>query len=176
MLFQGHMRPQDEDDVRQTTWKEVIHKADVRLMRIPIDSIYELPKFSSGQLQNVNGDAGSDPTHQDSQDQNRRDIRPDEFAYQLIIVEDLEDDRVHTFEDNEAQPEPYGDIPLAGMREVVPIHQLSKIFYADTGKILNIGSDAETNSPVLLLKRDINAVPPRRMMDRWGAQEYVVQA
>ena len=165
------MRPQDEDDVRQTTWKEVIHKADVRLMRIPIDSIYELPKFSSGQLQNVNGDAGSDPTHQDSQDQNRRDIRPDEFAYQLIIVEDLEDDRVHTFEDNEAQPEPYGDIPLAGMREVVPIHQLSKIFYADTGKILNIGSDAETNSPVLLLKRDINAVPPRRMMDRWGAQE-----
>lgn len=171
MLFQGHMRPQDEDDVRQTTWKEVIHKADVRLMRVPIDSVYDLPKFSPSQLQNVNNEVGSEPTlHKDRQDQDRQDIRPDEFAYQLIIVEDLEDDRVHTFEDNEPQPEPYGDIPLAGMREVVPIHQLSKIFYADTGKILNIGSDAETNSPVLLLKRDISAVPPRRMMDRWGAQ------
>ena len=171
MLFQGHMRPQDEDDVRQTTWKEVIHKADVRLMRVPIGSIHDLPSFLPSQLQNVNGESSSKAMpHQDRQDPNRREIRPDEFAYQLIIVEDLEDDRVHTFEDNEAQPEPYGDIPLAGMREVVPIHQLSKIFYADTGKILNIGSDAETNSPVLLLKRDINAVPPRRMMDRWGAQ------
>ena len=172
MLFQGHMRPQDEDDVRQTTWKEVIHKADVRLMRVPIDSIYDLPYFPSGQLQNVNGESSSKAIPlQGRQDEKRREIRPDEFAYQLIIVEDLDDDRVHTFEDDEAQPEPYGDIPLAGMREVVPIHQLSKIFYADTGKILNIGSDAETNSPVLLLKRDINAVPPRRMMDRWGAQE-----
>ena len=171
MLFQGHMRPQDEDDIRQTTWKEVIHKADVRLMRVPIDSIYDLPNFSSSQLPNGNGESSSKTIpDQDRQDQSRREIRPDEFAYQLMIVEDLEDDRVHTFEDNEAQPEPYGDIPLAGMREVVPIHQLSKIFYADTGKILNIGSDAETNSPVLLLKRDINAVPPRRMMDRWGAQ------
>lgn len=48
---------------------------------------------------------------------------------------------------------------MAGIREVVPIHELSKIFYADTGKILNIGNEGETNSPVLLLKRDPNANP-----------------
>ncbi|CCD49359.1 hypothetical protein BofuT4_P027290.1 [Botrytis cinerea T4] len=54
---------------------------------------------------------------------------------------------------------------MAGIREYLPIHQISKIFYADTGKILNIGNQDETNSPVLLLKRDINAMPPRRMME-----------
>ena len=93
------------------------------------------------------------------------DFRPDEFAYQMIIVEDLEDDRVHTFEDDEQQPEAYGDIAVAGIREVLPIHEISKIFYADTGKILNIGTDGETNNPVLLLKRDVNGIPPRRMTD-----------
>lgn len=43
MLFQGHLRPQTEEEVRETTWKEVIHKADVRLMRVPIDALYDLP-------------------------------------------------------------------------------------------------------------------------------------
>ena len=43
MLFQGHLRPETEEEVRETTWKEVIHKADVRLMRVPIPSLYELP-------------------------------------------------------------------------------------------------------------------------------------
>lgn len=89
----------------------------------------------------------------------------------MIIVEDLEDDRVHTFEDDEQQPEPYGDIPVAGVREVLPIHEISKIFYADTGKILNIGTDGETNNPVLLLKRDINGVPPRRMNDSFESYD-----
>jgi len=87
-----------------------------------------------------------------------------EFAYHLEIIEDLNDDRVHSFEDNEAQPEPYDGVELAGIREELPIFQISKIFYADTGKILNIGSQGETNSPVLLLKRDNNALPPRAMM------------
>ncbi|KAL8684554.1 MAG: hypothetical protein Q9224_006277 [Gallowayella concinna] len=96
--------------------------------------------------------------------------RADEYAYQLLIVEDLEDDRVHTFEDDEPQPGSFGDVHLAGIREVLPIHEVSKIFYADTGKILNIGSDGEINSPILLLKRDINAVPPRRMMKQEAAE------
>ena len=89
----------------------------------------------------------------------------DEYAYQLLIVEDLDDDRVHDFEDQEARPDSYGSVDLAGIREAVPIHELSKIFYADTGKILNIGN--EGNSPVLLLKRDLNAISPRKLMDRY---------
>jgi hypothetical protein len=78
----------------------------------------------------------------------------------------LDDDRIHSFEDDELQPGAYKDVQLAGIREFVPIHEISKIFYADTGKILNIGNEGESNSPVLLLKRDVNALPPRRMMER----------
>lgn len=152
MLFQGHARPQTEDDVRHTTWKEVIHKAVVRLVRVPMDCLY-----SPSVLQEVDETSKSEM------------VRPvaDEYAYQLLIVEDLEDDRVHTFEDGGPQPGPFGDIELAGIREAIPIHELSKIFYADTGKILNIGNEGELNSPVLLLKRDLHAVPPRRVTDRY---------
>lgn len=165
MLFQGHLRPQNEEDVRQSTWKEVIHKADVRLMRVLIDALYTLPGIEMQDGADVNGDG----RHGDYfPEQINGEIKTDEFAYQLVIVEDLEDDRVHSYEEDEPQPGPYGDVAIAGIREAVPIHELSKIFYADTGKILNIGSDGETNSPVLLLKRDTNAVPPRRMMKHHG--------
>ena len=39
-----------------------------------------------------------------------------------------------------------------------------QIFYADTGKILDITGQDEVNHPCLLLKRDVHAEPPRRMM------------
>ncbi|KAK4696978.1 hypothetical protein P7C71_g1031, partial [Lecanoromycetidae sp. Uapishka_2] len=164
MLFAGHLRPQNEEDVRQSTWKETIHKADVRLMRVPIDTLYLLPGIQDSGVPDVDreGDDGGYFSSQMSAE-----IKADEYAYQLVIVEDLEDDRVHSFEEDEPQPGPYGEVATAGIREAVPIHELSKIFYADTGKILNIGSADENNSPVLLLKRDPNAVPPRRMMDRF---------
>ncbi|KAL8669842.1 MAG: hypothetical protein Q9168_005582 [Polycauliona sp. 1 TL-2023] len=172
MLFAGHVRPQYEEDIRESTWKEVMHKANVKLMRIPLDDLYKLPgeKIPASKVQN--GSTGQSPELANSKDSGylRNDCkeggRPDEYAYQLLIVEDLEDDRVHTFEDDEAQPGPFGDITLAGIREALPIHELSKIFYADTGKILNIGTDGEVNNPILLLKRDINAIPPRKMMAR----------
>ena len=173
MLFLGHLRPQNEDDVRESTWKEVIHKADVRLMRVSIDALYDLPGTNpttrlpnhpngDGETCGFSGSQGSDyfPPQMDAE------VKVDEYAYQLVVVEDLDDDRVHAFEDGEPQPGPYGDVSSAGIREAIPIHELSKIFYADTGKILNIGTEGETNSPVLLLKRDPNAVPPRRMVNR----------
>ena len=173
MLFLGHLRPQNEDDVRESTWKEVIHKADVRLMRVSIDALYNLPgtKPTAMPPSHANGDSethgfsrsqGSDylPPRMDGE------VKADEYAYQLVVVEDLDDDRVHSSEDGEPQPTPYGDVSSAGIREAIPIHELSKIFYADTGKILNIGTEGETNSPVLLLKRDPNAIPPRRMVNR----------
>ena len=161
MLFAGHVRPQTAQEVRQSTWKEVIHKARMKLLRVPLDAVYALNNPSS----DVGFDRGSDL--RDSVGSNiSGEVRSDEFAYQMIIIEDLEDDRVHTYEDGEPQPGPFAGISLAGIREVAPIHEISKIFYADTGKILNIGSDGETNNPVLLLKRDLNAIPPRRMMER----------
>lgn len=145
MLFASHVRPHDEEGIREATWKEVMHKARLKLRRVPMHLA-------------INPDS-----------QDRRipaDARVDEFAYQLLIIEDLHDGRVHTFEDNEQQPESYDDVATAGMREILPVHQISKIFYADTGKLLNINPDGETNNPVLLLKRDIHAIPPRRMMER----------
>ena len=178
MLFLGNIRPEKEEDVRESTWKEVIHKADVRLMRVPIDALYDLPRINqtAHSPRHINGEGknydsatteGSDyfPSQVDGE------VKTDEYAYQLIIIEDLDDDRVHTFDDGDPQPSPYGDVASAGIREAVPIHELSKIFYADTGKILNIGSEDGVNSPVLLLKRDLNAVPPRRMMSRFADED-----
>ncbi|KAL8708137.1 MAG: hypothetical protein Q9225_007648 [Loekoesia sp. 1 TL-2023] len=177
MLFSGHIRPQYEEDIRESTWKEVIHKANVKLMRVSLDTLYDLPgekPYSKDLEGTVQGNSSSlspkpnsdsyFPTESDEQ------ARSDEYAYQLLIVEDLEDDRVHTFEDDQPQPGPFGDVNLAGIREALPIHEVSKIFYADTGKILNIGTEGEVNSPILLLKRDVNAVPPRRMMERYGRE------
>ena len=175
MLFQGHLRPQNEEEVRESTWKEVIHKGDVRLMRVSIDALYGLPgtnRTTNPPTRTNEGGATFESSESEHSDyfppQMNGEVKIDEYAYQLVIVEDFDDDRVHSFEDDDPQPGPHGDVPLAGIREAIPIHELSKIFYADTGKILNIGSEGEANSPVLLLKRDPNAVPPRRMMNRYN--------
>ncbi|TVY54536.1 Ran-specific GTPase-activating protein, partial [Lachnellula suecica] len=151
MLFTGHAHRvhEDTESMRETTWKEVIHKARVKLMRGPLNyNSQSNPIPGEGEATTISGEG-----------------KATEYSYHIEIIEDLDDDRVHSFEDDEIQPGPYRDVLLAGIREILPIHQISKIFYADTGKILNIGSQGETNSPVLLLKRDINALPPRRMME-----------
>ena len=170
MLFSGHAyRPHDEEGIRETTWKEVMHKTRLKLLRVPLERFYEYLSSDGRPTEHrdgvqVNGVRnGFHPTHIPSES------KAHEFAYQLLIVEDLDDDRVHTFDD-EVQPGPYEGVPLAGIREIVPIHEISKIFYADTGKILNIGVDGETNNPILLLKRDVNAVPPRRMMEQYTTE------
>ncbi len=172
MLFMGHLRPQNEEDVRESTWKEVTHKAHVKLVRVPIDALYSMPARQrpikpegtiNGEEPNSNSlaeESGYSSLNVEAE------AKADEYAYQLVVIEDLDDNRLHTFEDDEPQPGPYEDVELAGIREAIPIHEISKIFYADTGKILNIGTEGETNNPVLLLKRDTNAIPPRRMMQR----------
>ncbi|KAI4202432.1 MAG: hypothetical protein LQ346_001990 [Caloplaca aetnensis] len=178
MLFAGHIRPQYEEDVRESTWKEVMHKANVKLMRVSLDALHRLPgdKSLKTHLDGSSASLSGSPTSRLAEDEcvpikDEDQARADEYAYQLVIVEDLEDDRVHTFEDDQPQPGPFADVNLAGIREALPVHQISKIFYADTGKILNIGTEGEVNSPILLLKRDINAIPPRRMMERHGQEE-----
>jgi hypothetical protein len=151
MLFASHLRPHDEASMREATWKEVMHKARLKLRRVPIDSLQSPDQRPRKRLP---GSAGAD-----------------EYAYQVLIVEDLDDCRVHTVDENDPQPQPYEGIAAAGIREILPIHQISKIFYADTGRILNISTEGETNNPVLLLKRDPNSLPPRRMMERDEMEE-----
>ncbi|KAI9864240.1 MAG: hypothetical protein M1824_005635 [Vezdaea acicularis] len=174
MLFSGHAnRPQDEEgNFRNTTWKEVIHKAKVKLNRVPLSMTLQdaspVREQGSGDLLLGNGTPATPTGGLDSPDPVHiaAEARADEYAYQIAIIEDLDDDRIHTFENGEEKPGPFDDVALAGIRGVLPVHEISKIFYADTGKILNIGNEGEVNNPVLLLKRDINAVPPRRMIDR----------
>jgi hypothetical protein len=146
MLFASHLRPHDEEGIRETTWKEVMHKARLKLRRVPMDLA-------------LNTQTQIPRTHIAAE------ARVDEYAYQLLIIEDFDDGRVHSFDEDEPQPQSFEGVGSAGVREILPIHQISKIFYADTGKILNISPDGEVNNPVLLLKRDVSAIPPRRMVE-----------
>lgn len=167
MLFSGHAnKPQDEEGLRSTIWKEVIHKARVKLVRVPLNKVLDFP-FRPDKLDHPEEARKRNVDHSEYfPRQMPAQARSNEFAYQLVVIEDLDDDRVHTYENDDMQPSTIDDVALAGIREIVPIYEIAKIFYADTGKILNIGSDGETNNPILLIKRDVNASPPRRMMER----------
>ncbi|KAI0898974.1 Ran-binding-domain-containing protein [Annulohypoxylon nitens] len=141
MLFRAHTPVEGsrepyglEDDQRKPLWQEVIHKARVRLRRVPLED----------EFHGVNG-LGRNASHMG-------------YAYQLQIIEDLDDGRVHTVEDGDTQPGSYDGIRTAGIREFIPVHQISKMFYADVGRILNINNDdGASSNPVLLLKRDTRA-------------------
>ncbi|KAI1813848.1 Ran-binding-domain-containing protein [Poronia punctata] len=143
MLFRGHASTHElqepygvEEGQRKPMWQEVIHKARVRLLRMPLAS----------SLQTAN--------HRTDGTENTR-----VFAYQLQVVEDLDDGRLHTFDDKGSGPTPYDGLSQAGIREFIPIHQISKMFYADVGKILNIqNEEGASSNPVLLLKRDVGSV------------------
>ncbi|KAI0844660.1 Ran-binding-domain-containing protein [Daldinia vernicosa] len=147
MLFRAHASPEDtaepygiEEGQRKPVWQEVIHKARVRLRRIPLEDNF--PGINSNIEHNTSYVS---------------------YAYQLQIVEDLDDGRVHTVEDGSPRPSSYEGVPNAGIREFIPVHQISKMFYADVGRILNINNeDGASSSPVLLLKRDVKAIPPNQ--------------
>jgi hypothetical protein len=166
MLFAAHaFRSHDSEGVRETTWQEVIHKARVKLMRVPLDKLYDMPSSKEDHHnQSMNGSlpVGDEYFPADVPSQGKA----YEFAYQLLIIEDFDDDRVH----DEEEQDSFEDVARAGIREIIPIHEVSKLFYADTGKILNIGTEGESNNPILLLKRDVNAVPPRRMAQRQSTE------
>lgn len=138
---------------RKPIWQEVLHKARVRLCRTPMGWHFDhtlgyVPSVSSSLL-----------PQQDSQGSTFGEMpifgRSDEFSYHLEIVEDLDDGRFH---EDELKTSSFDDMPQAGIRESIPIHQVAKIFYTDSGRILNIGnSDEDGNNPILLVKRDAGA-------------------
>lgn len=146
---------------RKPLWQEVMHKARVRLCRTPLDYTFDplagyKPINGLKTAPSVADNMGFFPT--------------DEFAYHLEIIEDLDDGRVH----DGSYSCPYDSILQAGRRESIPVHQLAKIFYTDTGRVLNIGNDTDGDSnPVLLLKRDATAPLPTRMADRLAAYSPV---
>lgn len=142
---------------RKPIWQEVLHKARVRLCRTPMGWQFD---HSCGYVPPVGNSLG---VHQESSSTSHIFGRPDEYSYHLEIVEDLNDGRVH---EDDSKTRPFGDISEAGIRESIPIHQIAKIFYTDSGRILNIGnSDEAGNNPILLLKRDPNAPTAAEISD-----------
>ncbi|KAL2021284.1 hypothetical protein VTK56DRAFT_7363 [Thermocarpiscus australiensis] len=150
---------------RKPIWQEVMHKARVRLCRTPLDWGFDPTQgYRPNEANSVSGCQviGADP---------RKAAvalfgHSDEYSYHLEIVEDLEDGRLH--DGDGPKPTPFDDIRMAGIRESIPIHQISKIFYTDTGRILNIGNtDDVDNNPVLLLKRDVDAKSPVKLREEW---------
>ncbi|KAH7271180.1 RanGTP-binding protein-domain-containing protein [Fusarium solani] len=131
---------------RKPLWQEVLHKARVRICRTRRDFFFDSRTgYHAGCLASL-------PTPVPSENSW-------EYAYHLEIIEDLDDGRLH---DDEQNTRSYDDIPMAGIRESIPVHELSKIFYTDTGRILNIGSTTDSEQrPVLLLKRDTRATPSK---------------
>lgn len=127
---------------RRPVWQEAVHKARVRLCRSACSPAIDEQGFN-----------------EDSEDASNPKVGLN-YAYHLEIIEDLDDGRAHEGADT---AQPYNGISKAGIREQIPIYQLAKIFYTDTGRMLNIGDGTDgENNPVLLLKRDINATPLQR--------------
>ncbi|KAI8681308.1 hypothetical protein NCS55_00381700 [Fusarium keratoplasticum] len=131
---------------RKPLWQEVLHKARVRICRTRRDFFFDSRTgYHAGFLASLPTPVSSENSW--------------EYAYHLEIIEDLDDGRLH---DDEQDSRSYDDIPKAGIRESIPVHELSKIFYTDTGRILNIGSATDSEQrPVLLLKRDSQAAPSK---------------
>ncbi|KAK0640975.1 RanGTP-binding protein-domain-containing protein [Cercophora newfieldiana] len=146
---------------RKPIWQEVMHKARVRLCRVPIDWTFD-------PAQGYCPKASSDPVaSEDSPTSALAMLGPTgQYSYHLEIIEDLDDGRAH--DEESATAGPYEDIPLAGIRESIPIYQLAKIFYTDTGRLLNIRDSGDgDNNPILLLKRDASAKTPNRLREEW---------
>lgn len=123
---------------KKPIWQEVMHKVAVRLYRSASDTSSKL--YSSGRKAAL-------PTTNEHM----------EYHYYLEVMEDLNDGRVHDDLNLDASS---GIGSSSHRQEIIPVHQFSKIFYTDTGKLLNIRDpmDAETR-PVLLLKRDAGTSP-----------------
>lgn len=147
---------------RKPIWQEVMHKARVRLCRTATDRVFD-------PVQGYRPSYVHEPVYSSGSALKRTVALPgpsDGYAYHLEIIEDLDDGRLH--DGDGLKPQPYDDMPVAGIRESIPIHQISKIFYTDTGRILNIGNnDERDNNPVLLLKRDANAKSPIKVRQEW---------
>ncbi|KAF8459448.1 RanGTP-binding protein-domain-containing protein [Terfezia claveryi] len=149
MLFAGHSHRKDLT-ASDLTWQEVISKCRVKLIRIPL--VYDEDENEDSALHAI-----------------RAQSKLDEYCYELSVIEDLDDGRVHEDEEARGPPRPFEDVQKAGIRFTVPIHQISKIFYTNSGKLLGID---ESSSPVLLIKRDLKATPPRKLLDRAARYEY----
>lgn len=171
----GHEKPAREESYglgetdRKPIWQEVIHKARVRLCRTPLGWSFD-PKLGYC-ASPVKKDLSTNLSNASRESPYTLFGRTDGYSYHLEIIEDLDDGRLHEEDKDSPKHELFEDIPWAGIRESLPIHQVSKIFYTNTGKMLNIGNVADgANNPALLLKRDPKAASPGHLRRGWGEE------
>jgi hypothetical protein len=139
MLFAGHSHRQEQVSAKDLTWQEVMHKVRVNLQRVPL--FYDEEE----------GEAAGDKHI-------RAQSKIQEYCYELTLVEDLDDGRIH-----DTIPQPFEDVAMAGLRTRIPVHQIAKMFYTTSGKLLGI---EESNSPILLIKRNLLAPAPRKILEK----------
>ena len=138
---------------RRPIWQEVLHKARVRICRTPVGWKFDrvrgyIPTVSKASMVEAGIIDSSIPQPQASGG----------YAYYIEIIEDLDDGRLH--DESGLGSLPFDNVVHAGIRESIAIPQISKIFYANTGRILNIGvgdNNGGESSPILLVKRDSTA-------------------
>lgn len=113
MLFQGHAHRNEHISASDLTWQEVISKCRVKLERVP------LTKY-------LYGDQLGEPSEVEAM---RSHNRAEEYCYELVIIEDLDDGRVHDEEELERKGMggPYEGIKKAGLRARIPVHQVRHI-------------------------------------------------
>ncbi|RPA84149.1 Ran-binding-domain-containing protein [Ascobolus immersus RN42] len=149
MKFHGYSHRDETLGTGVPTWQEVISKCRLKLERVPLTKY--LYGDQLGEAQEV--------------DAMRNHNRAEEYCYELVIIEDLDDGRVHDEDDLKRQGlgGSYEGVKKAGLRARIPIHQIGKLFYTHAGKLLGID---EASSPVLLINRQTKALPPRRLETR----------
>jgi hypothetical protein len=129
-------------------WKEVIHKCRFRLCRIPEEWVFDRALgYRPSSVLTFTSPNGYDPDVSLPEDGKQK------YSYHLEMVEDYDDGRVH--DDQDARRAAFDDIKDAGIRESLPVREIVKIFYADTGRLLNLGTKDGENQPVLLMKRTL---------------------
>ncbi|KJR82904.1 RanGTP-binding protein [Sporothrix schenckii 1099-18] len=148
---------------RKPIWQEVLHKARVRICRTPpgvgfhhkLGFVPAANETAQDVLNTGNAICGKASQAGETGEE-------DEYSYFLEIIEDLDDGRAH---DDNRTGATYDGVPMAGEKEAISIRQISKLFYTDSGRILNIGNQNNfENSSVLLLKRDLTASTPSNAM------------
>lgn len=139
MLFIAHTASPINDDTayqepkfKLPTWQEAIHKSTLRI-------------FRKTQAPHSTKIPDRDP-------EVLRSSTSVEYSYELEVIEDLDDERVHCHEhttDLDGEHE-------VGIHETIPMRQVTRLFYTNSGKILNLGDGPGCDLPVLLLKREVD--------------------
>ncbi|CCJ28382.1 unnamed protein product, partial [Pneumocystis jirovecii] len=135
-IFSGSARVAHMISASDITWKEEHAKCHVSVVRVELSDSEESKNNSARERMN-------------------------EYAYELQVIEDLNDGRYHD-ELEEQKIKKNKDGSIYGSRRNIPIHLVSRLFFNASGKLLNI---EEAKTPVLVLKLNHALSPPRKLLE-----------